>query len=267
MRRLSGRGRAVSALMALWLVACTPHDHVSLRPGAGDALSMQVVTRLSDAVAHSVDCVAADGDEHIVDLPASTSDTVTLRALEPATTYACTLARTHGAASDPDTFTTDALPDDLQLPTITVPADDPVAHGLTLFNSCWSGNNMSVRSEYIVLLDSLGVVRWYYAGRGCFADDATWTADQTVFIGGQPDVYTPRHIDLDGDVLFDASPDPVVSGQDVNGFSHDAGPSEDGRSIFAITTSHTGFQGFVLEEIDLASGAVVWTWEIGRAHV
>ena len=255
---------SVNALLVLALplwVGCRPDAVLGFdaRSGGHDPLSIRVRATIRKPVAHSLRC-EADGDVHAVD-SASDVDDVRLHAMKPSTVYQCSVAFADGTSGEPVAVTTPALPDDLQLPTITVPAAEPAAHGLTLFNDCWEDHG-ATKSEYDVLLDSEGNVRWYTASPACVAIDTTWLPGNHVLIGAKFHETVPTEIDLDGNVVFEAPKEPIVDNQDPLPFDHDIGPSVDETALYALTTEQgESWKGFIVEEISRETGDVTWTWD------
>lgn len=209
-------------------------------------------------------------ERHEVQLASSVDHQVTLRGLKPETVYRCTamLADGTGRTSSPSTVSTQPLPSDLKalLPQVTVVPEEPIEVGYTLLNLGWMNRDLTYSTNYLVILDPWGNVRWYYEGIGGGDIDATYLPGGRILFGGfggGTTSHPPTIVDLDRNVLFTANSLPTYSTEIPGTYHHDAGLAHDGLSIFTFVRefSSDGWEGFVIKQIDLSTNQIIWSWD------
>ena len=219
-------------------------------------------------------------EKHVVTRSAGNNVVVILRGLKAATPYACYAELTDGSAvkSASITFTAGALPTDLYLPKVVAGSDRLTQTGYTLYNYGYSGG-VRKSSNYLVMLDPEGNVRWYYKGPtkdgvGGGDVDLTWLGNDKFLYGGEvSNHYPPTIIGLDKNTQFKGKSATMSPTDLPSNYTHDVGISEDGKSVYYINDSNiagispnqpsgvTYVSGFLLKKLDIASNTVTWAWD------
>jgi hypothetical protein len=263
-------------LVGLLLEACAPPPGLVGAPSETDAHAAVLTTTGADTLA----CAAPDGaDLHrrargdIGWVDGADDATVTVRGLLADTVYTCVAEGSDGA-SEPLSLTTPALPAALPLPAVTVAGDDAEV-GFHLVNLARltdpeSDAPTTFTDEFLVLFDAEGHPRWQLAGEGGGDIDATWLPDGRILYGGYGgDTSTaPTIVNLDGAVEWRAEDTLSSAGQVAASWHHDAGLASDGASVWALTQEfvpleedpESTWEGFVVQQIDLATGGLRWSW-------
>lgn len=224
----------------LFLGAC--HSSVRLQASPDDPHALLVEADPSATV------VCSSPDDTRTLLPGET----VLRGLLADTTYTCQADSPD--ATDEARWQTEPLPDDLPVPTLTIPNNGAGWH---IFNVSDFGSD-----PYLLLIDSRGRVRWRFPGVGTGDIDTTYLGG-AVLMGGKN--VRPQIIDLDGAVLWEAT-EALGSPYEVAGsWNHDTGLSQDGSSIFglcdeSVTIDGVTTTGFVIKQYAREDGALLWSW-------
>ncbi len=252
-------------LVGLLLAACAPPTELVGALSPTDAHAAVFTA----ARATLLTCAAPDGAEprrrDIAEAP------VTLRGLLADTAYTCVAEGPNGP-SEPVTLTTPPLPAGLALPEVTVPGDDADV-GFHLVNLARLTDPESdvpdfFTDEFLVLFDAEGRPRWQLEDEGGGDIDATWLPDGRVLFGGYgADGSTaPTIVTLDGEVDWRADDTISSAGQVPSSWHHDVGLGADGATVWALSQESTAFdddaawEGFVIQQIDLATDDVLWSW-------
>lgn len=218
-------------------------------------------------------CATAAGDDVHALLGRAAPGPLVVRGLLGDTSYACVATR-GDARSGTIELQTPPLPEAFPVAEVAV-AGDAADVGFRLVNLARllapenaGGNYFS--DEFLAILDAEGRPRWHFAGEGGGDIDATWLGEDRLLFGGfGADASTaPTVLTLDGEVLLSA-PDALSSDWQVpSSWHHDAGLAADGASLWvlaqeAIPTEDdpdTTWEGFVIQELALDTGAVLWSW-------
>ena len=244
------------ALMAL-VVACVRVDTFSATPSSADPNAVDVAFD-ANVDAWSLTCTA--GDEHVrVARESAANDTFTVHGLLSGTRYSCT-PDVDGHPIAPEVpATTAPLPPEVVVPEITVPAGDPAAEGLWLFDECVSAGPRVV-AEALVVLDASGQVRWFFPGVGCYTTDVTRLDDGDILYGAD-ERSTASIIDLDRRVVTQIVAPAVVDGT-LGDWTHDLGTSVTGNLLgIALAEAHS-LEGFQLVDSDPQTGKSTVVWDV-----
>ncbi len=239
----------------------------SALPDTHDPLARTFDLDVVPPVSARIVCTEADGgsDRHyLVQGPAGEHHMV-VRGLKADTTYQCQaeVGEDYQIHSDPISFTTSPLPDDLHVPGITRMTSRPADIGYTLYNYSILEGDSVYTSRYLVLLDAEGNVRWYLPEAGGGTIDVSLIPGDRLLYGGRATESTvPTIVDLDRQVLFVGTTDIGVDTEFPGSYHHDAGLSADGLSIFTLLYSRAGegARGFVIRQLGL-DNQILWTWD------
>ena len=220
---------------------------------------------------------ASDPERHVKEGELQTSQTLTLYGFKASTRYECFVE-----VEDTDTLKTSevigietpALPTELNRIEITIPSSNAEATGYTLVGYGEQTQNWDYMSDYTIIFDAEGEIRWYWSGYSAgdidisFVNESVYGRDAIARGGQGGDYVVPNLLSLDGTTLMTATTEKVTSTEYSGAFHHDAGISADGTSFFALVkqsavNSETGgsYTGFIIKEIDLLSGDNVWYWD------
>lgn len=213
--------------------------------------------------------VGGDREIHRLNSPSAQHHQVVLRGLKASTTYQCRAGLQSGQNagislkdSPSVSVITAPLPLDLKAPKITTPTTDLARTGYVLYSYGVLRYPWRVDNRYQVILDAQGNVRWYYAGDGGGDVDCTWVKPDAVLFGGYHSYsVSPTMVGLDKTVKLKDATTAVETYEQASSWNHDAGISEDGKSIFYLTYENNGtYTGFVIRQLDIATKQVIWTW-------
>lgn len=226
-----------------------------------NARQFQVNLSKSEAITVTCDEVGGSSERHVKESGASLTHTMALRGLKASTRYTCAARTASGNVSSPVEFITAPLPADLRPPKITVPSTNLPDTGYTLYDRAFLGRGWSISANYLVILDAEGNVRWYYSGVGGGIDASYLGSDKILFGGFDKAYFQPTVVGLDKQIQFQAANSAETPYEVSNSWNHDVGLSDDGLSLFAITSeSYDGWTGYTLRQIDLATNTVEWSW-------
>jgi hypothetical protein len=234
-----------------------------------DSQAWQFDVELDQAAAIQLICdeTSPPAERHRVSSAAATTHAITLHGLKASTSYSCyaELTDTPGRRSAPVVVTTEPLPSGLEEPDIVVPSPDVVETGYILYNYARLNNDGSYSDAYLVILDPLGNIRWWYDQLTGSDIDASYLGDGRVLFGGAsyPDHYPPTILNLDKQAVFNGTLETVSPLESVGSYTHDVGVSADGKSIFALIgeTVDNTWNGFIVKQIDLETNKPVWWWD------
>lgn len=249
---------------------------------SNDPLARQFSVQISAAAPFRLTCDEQGGkaERHVVTRSAALLSNITLRGLKGSTPYSCVAELTDGSnvRSTAVTFTTGAVPSDLYLPKLVAGADRLTQTGYILYNYGYSGG-VRKSSNYLVLLDPEGNVRWYYKGPtrdgvGGGDVDLTYLGNDKFLYGGEVNNhYPPTIIGLDKTTQFKGQSASMSATDLPTNYTHDTGISSDGASVYYINDANianvspnqpagtTYVSGFVLKKLDIATNTVTWAWD------
>jgi hypothetical protein len=268
----SSMKRAVPLLFLLTALPAQAAPGIALRSQPDpDPQSRQFVVHLERPAPVALTCVQ-DGhpeERHRVVRSSSTDHTITVRGLLAGATYRCEAetiepGKRASMRSPSVSFLTAPLPLDLTVPKITVASQDLPGTAYTLYNYGKLKGWWRLTSNYLVILDAQGKVRWYLAGPGAGDVDATYLGNDRISYGGYGDVdYAPTLVGLDKKVQFTATAEAATPTETASSFNHDAGISADGTSFFTFSYQKNDgiWTGFDLKQIDIATNRILWTWD------
>ncbi len=230
------------------------------------------------------------GERHLMRGTPDGEQTFVLRGLKADTSYTC-VARWKAAplrGSNQVSFHTKPLPDDLVVPKVNRPTRELQRVGYVLYNSgnMYYEGEMSedfdpsllrTDSNYLVILDAQGNVRWYKEGPGGGDIEAKYLGDNRILLGGQsmPGIYPPQVVNLDKRVELIATQERTFTHEYASRYglfyNHEAHLSER-NTVFTLVHTLSPIDqatlGFVVKEFPLAdpdgNGIMdepIWTWD------
>ncbi len=256
-------------------------------PDDPQARVFDVTQSSSGAVQLVCDEQGGDAERHLVRGSGTDAEqTLRLRGLKADSTYRCFALGGRRSVSNSVEFTTAPLPDDLLVPTLIMPSAHPSQTGYMLFavgNMYYNGHiidgfdpqKLSSDSNYLVIVDTLGNVRWYFAGPGAGDFQTHYLGDDRILFAGQgfPKAWGPTIVRLDKSLEVTATQEKTVSYEVSNEeglyYNHDVFLAADGESVFTFVHTRQGsLVGFIIKEFSLSDedgngvlDDVLWYWD------
>ncbi len=262
----------VLCLLCSSVAMATPTLELTDQPHPRDkqAWTFHVRTDRSAPVTLTCDEVGGSHERHILH-GRGAELSLTVRGLKPDTAYQCraTLEDGSGVVSPAVTLRTEALPSDLAIPQIIVPAVDPAETGYILYNYGVLTNTAGYHSNYLVIIDPNGIPRWYYEGVGGGDIDASYIGNERILFGGHgpnfgppPHYIPPSIVTLDKEIVFTATRRKASQYETRGTYHHDAGLSATGDSVFTLVNCliDNTWRAFTIKEIDF-NNTIRWSWD------
>jgi hypothetical protein len=193
-------------------------------------------------------CQGADDSRSV-----TVEDSAVLRFLLADTLYRCT------QGSFEKEVRTQALPEGMPLPTVSVPSEEAGYH--LLYPHEWSNRDTGI--GWLMVVDGLGRIRWQLLLAEELAMDLTWMVEG--FFVTATDL-APQLLDLDGQRLWQEPWEAGSAYEIPESWNHDGAPTEDGSSVLSISKEQlpsktdTSPEGFLIRETDWETRQLRWSW-------